>query len=171
MPPPMHQFLGHNGFPPQPSSGNVFLPPAAAAAAGVKFSLPQFKPGTNAGNPTHIGIQSGGSFVTAPIGYAPGTAVTSGSSMGNEDLVASQLKENQIYTTGQLVGHTYFIIILKKLPCMLICHTSLNTHDVLLYLKYSKLDLCLIAFIVSSSYFCPYVTSNSGIKTGHVSAD
>lgn len=104
MPPPMHQFLSHNGFSPQPSTGNVFLPPAAAAAAGVKFSLPQFKPGSNAGNPAHIGIQSGGSFITGPVGYAPGTAVTSGSSMGNEDLVASQLKENQIYTTGQLVS-------------------------------------------------------------------
>lgn len=97
--PPMHQFLGHNGFPPQPSTGNVYLPPAPA---GVKFSLPQFKPGNNAGNPTHIGIQPAGSFITAPVGYAQ--PVTSASSMGNEDLVASHLKENQIYTTGQLVG-------------------------------------------------------------------
>ncbi|XP_015900960.2 GBF-interacting protein 1-like [Ziziphus jujuba] len=102
MPPPMHQFLSHNGFTPQPSTGNMFLPPAAAASAGVKFPVQQFKSGSNAGNPTHIGIQSGSSFITAPVGYAPGTAVTSGSSIGNEDLLASQLKENQIYTTGQL---------------------------------------------------------------------
>ncbi|PON40128.1 GBF-interacting protein [Parasponia andersonii] len=95
--PPVHQFLSHNGFPPQPSSGNVYLPPPAA---GVKFSLPQFKPGSNAGNPTHIGMQPAGSFITAPVGYAQ--PVSSASSVGNEDLVASHLKENQIYTTGQL---------------------------------------------------------------------
>ncbi|EXC21509.1 hypothetical protein L484_014864 [Morus notabilis] len=98
MPPtPMHQFLSHNGFPPQPSTGNVYLPPAPT---GVKFSVPQFKPGNNAGNPTHIGIQSAGSFITSPVGYTQ--PVTSGSSVGNEDLVASHLKENQIYTTGQV---------------------------------------------------------------------
>lgn len=103
--PPIHQFLGHNGFPPQPSAGNIFLPPPpAAAAAGVKFPLPHFKTGVNAGNPTQYSIQSGGSFINTPGGYAPGSAVTSGSSVGNEDLGASQLKENHIYTTGQLVG-------------------------------------------------------------------
>lgn len=104
--PPVHQFLSHNGFPPQPSTGNVYLPPAAA---GVKFSLPPFKPGSNAGNPTHIGIQPAGSFISAPVGYAQ--PVSSGSSMGNEDLVASHLKENQIYTTGQLVSFHYFLTI------------------------------------------------------------
>jgi hypothetical protein len=30
--------------------------------------------------------------------------VNTGSSAGNEDTAVSQLKENQIYTTGQLVG-------------------------------------------------------------------
>ncbi|VVA18787.1 PREDICTED: GBF-interacting [Prunus dulcis] len=109
--PPIHQFLGHNGFPPQPSAGNVFLPPPpAAAAAGVKFPLPHFKTGVNAGNPTQYSIQSGGSFINTPGGYAPGSAVTSGSSVGNEDLGASQLKENHIYTTGQLTeGSTVWI--------------------------------------------------------------
>lgn len=108
--PPIHQFLGHNGFPPQPSNGNMFLPPSAAAAAGIKYSLPQFKPGTNVGNPTYVGIQSGSSFITTPVGYAPASAVLSGSSMDNEDIVASQLKESQIYTTGQLVGFTLLLI-------------------------------------------------------------
>lgn len=104
--PPMHQFLCHNGFHAQPSTGNIFLPPAAAAAVGVKYSLPQFKPGTNAGNLSHIGLQSGSSFITAPVGYGPASTVTSGSSMGNEDNVASQQKESQIYSTGQRVGFT-----------------------------------------------------------------
>ncbi|KAK7386019.1 hypothetical protein VNO78_32064 [Psophocarpus tetragonolobus] len=94
---PIHQFLSHNGFPQQPSAGNMYLP----AAAGIKFPLPQFKAGANTGNTTHIGIPSG-SFITPPVGYAPGQTVNTGSSTGNEDLAVSQLKENQIYTTGQL---------------------------------------------------------------------
>jgi hypothetical protein len=100
----MHQYLGHNGFPQQPSPGNVYLTPASLAAAGVKSSLPQLKPGANAGNPNHIGLPFGGSFIAPPVGYSPVSAVTSGSSTGIEDLATSQLKENHIYTAGQLVG-------------------------------------------------------------------
>ncbi|TKY57422.1 GBF-interacting protein 1-like protein [Spatholobus suberectus] len=94
---PIHQFLSHNGFPQQPSAGNMYLP----AAAGIKFPLPQFKAGANTGNAAHIGIPSG-SFITPPVGYAPSPTVNPGSSTGSEDLAVSQLKENQIYTTGQL---------------------------------------------------------------------
>ncbi|RDY08097.1 GBF-interacting protein 1 [Mucuna pruriens] len=94
---PIHQFLSHNGFPQQPSAGNMYLP----AAAGIKFPLPQFKAGANAGNAAHIGIPSG-SFITPPVGYAPSPTVNTGSSTGNDDLAVSQLKESQIYTTGQL---------------------------------------------------------------------
>ncbi|XP_020225023.1 GBF-interacting protein 1-like [Cajanus cajan] len=94
---PIHQFLSHNGFPQQPSAGNMYLP----AAAGIKFPLPQFKAGANTGNAAHIGIPSG-SFIAPPVGYAPSPTVNTGSSTGNEDLAVSQLKENQIYTTGQL---------------------------------------------------------------------
>ncbi|GAU28284.1 hypothetical protein TSUD_256120 [Trifolium subterraneum] len=97
---PMHQFLSHNGFPQQPSAGNMYLP-AAAAAAGIKFPLPQFKAGANTGNMAHIGIPSG-SYITPPVGYAPSQTVNTGSSAGTEDIAVSQLKENQIYTTGQL---------------------------------------------------------------------
>ncbi|KAM5582679.1 hypothetical protein ABKV19_002887 [Rosa sericea] len=106
--PPMHQFLSPNGFPPQPSA---YLPPTAPAAAGIKYPPPQFKAGSNAGNPPQYNIQSGGSFITTPAGYAPGSAVTSGSSVGNnEDLGASQSKESHIYTTGQLTeGSTVWI--------------------------------------------------------------
>ncbi|XP_061337604.1 GBF-interacting protein 1-like isoform X2 [Gastrolobium bilobum] len=99
---PIHQFLSHNGYPQQPSAGSMYLPTAAAAAAaGIKFPLPQFKAGANTGNTAHIGIPSG-SFISPPVGYAPSPTANSGSSTGNEDLAVSQLKENQIYTTGQL---------------------------------------------------------------------
>ncbi|XP_057725726.1 GBF-interacting protein 1-like [Arachis stenosperma] len=97
---PIHQFLSHNGFPQQPSAGNMYLPAAAAAAAGIKFPLPQFKAGANTGNSAHIGIPSG-SYINPPVGYAPSPAVNAGSSAGNEDISVSQLKENHIYTTAQ----------------------------------------------------------------------
>ena len=101
--PPIPQYLSHNGFPQQPSTGNVYLTPAPAP--GVKTSLPQLKPGTNTGNPAHIGLSFGGSFIAPPtVGYSPGSAVSSGSSTGIEDLSSSQMKENHVYTTGQLVG-------------------------------------------------------------------
>ncbi|KAE9614730.1 hypothetical protein Lal_00036165 [Lupinus albus] len=99
--PPMHQFLGPNAFPQQPSAGSMYLPAAAAAAAGIKFPVPQFKAGADTGNTAHIGIPSG-SFITPPVEYAAGPTVNTGSSTGNEDIAVSQLKENQIYRTGQL---------------------------------------------------------------------
>lgn len=87
MPPGIHQFLGHSGFPQQTPTGNIYLPtPAAApAAGGTKFSIPQYKPGSNTGNSTHIGIPT-----------------------VSEDLTPSQLKDNNSYATGQQVGVSYF---------------------------------------------------------------
>ncbi|XVF77018.1 hypothetical protein PTKIN_Ptkin14bG0006600 [Pterospermum kingtungense] len=100
---PMHQFLNPTALPQQPSTGNVYMPPGAAAA-GVKFPLPQFKPGTNAGNAAHLSIPSGYSpLASPPVGFNLAVpSVTSGSSASKEDLVASQLKENHVYTTGSL---------------------------------------------------------------------
>ncbi|KAL1127053.1 hypothetical protein V6Z11_A13G153300 [Gossypium hirsutum] len=100
---PMHQFLNPTGLPQQPSTGNVYMAPGATPP-GVKFPLPQFKPGTNAGNPAHLAIPSGyGPLTSPPIGFnLPLPSVTSGSSSSNEDIAALQFKENQIYTTGPL---------------------------------------------------------------------
>ncbi|KAJ1410819.1 UBA-like superfamily [Sesbania bispinosa] len=64
--------------------------------------FPNFVTGANAGNTAHIGIPSGSFITPPPVGYAPGPTVNTGSSTGNEDLAVSQLKENQIYTTGQV---------------------------------------------------------------------
>ncbi|CAI0437754.1 unnamed protein product [Linum tenue] len=106
---PMHQFLSHNGMPQQqPSPGSPYLTTAAAAAAaaatapGVKFPHnPQFKPGTGAANSAPIALPPFySSYGSSPIGFNPGLAVTSGTSASNEDLSASQLKENRILSTG-----------------------------------------------------------------------
>ncbi|KAJ4980608.1 hypothetical protein NE237_031445 [Protea cynaroides] len=101
-PPTIHHFLSNTAFPQQPPTGNVYPPPAAAAATGVKYSLSQYKPGSNASNSTHIGIATGyGPYSSSPAGYSPSPATTTGNSTGNEDLAASQFKENNIYITGQ----------------------------------------------------------------------
>ncbi|KAK8644035.1 hypothetical protein V6N13_013308 [Hibiscus sabdariffa] len=98
----MHQYLNLTGLPQQLPAGNLYMPPGAAAP-GVKFPLPQFKPGTNGGNPAHFTIPSGYGPLTPPVGFNLSVpSVTSGSSSGKEDLTASQLKENHIYTTGPL---------------------------------------------------------------------
>lgn len=120
---PIHQYISHNGFPQQPSAGNMYLP---AAAAGIKFPLQQFKAGANMGNTAHIGIPPG-SFISPSVGYAPSQTVNAGNSTGNEDLAVSQLKENHMLTTGQLVGPIpYFSISVSPFPFfdMIGDHTS-----------------------------------------------
>ncbi|KAI9382737.1 hypothetical protein POPTR_014G169900v4 [Populus trichocarpa] len=101
-PPSIHQFLSNGAFPQQPQAGSVYPAPASAAATGVKYSLPQYKPGTNTVNATHIGMPSGyGPYGSSPTGYNPNSAVTGGNTTTNEDLGASQFKENNVYITGQ----------------------------------------------------------------------
>ncbi|XP_044473576.1 GBF-interacting protein 1-like isoform X2 [Mangifera indica] len=104
--PPVHQFLSANGLPQQPSTGNVYLSSVAASAAatapGVKFPLSQFKPGSNAGNPAHMGIAAGYGSYGSSVGFNHITAAAPGKSTNNEDLTSSQLKDDQIYTTRPL---------------------------------------------------------------------
>ncbi|XP_021648944.2 GBF-interacting protein 1-like isoform X2 [Hevea brasiliensis] len=101
-PPGIHQFLGNGAFPQQPQAGSIYPAPPAAAAMGVKYSLPQYKPGTNTGNSTHIGMASGyGPYGSSQAGYSPSSAGTGGNSTTNEDLGASQFKESNVYITGQ----------------------------------------------------------------------
>ncbi|XP_012081521.1 GBF-interacting protein 1 isoform X2 [Jatropha curcas] len=101
-PPGIHQFLSNGAFPQQPQAGSIYPAPPAAAAMGVKYSLPQYKPGTNTGNSTHIGIASGyGPYGSSQAGYNPSSAATGGNSTTNEDLGASQFKDSNVYITGQ----------------------------------------------------------------------
>ncbi|XP_011008079.1 PREDICTED: flocculation protein FLO11 [Populus euphratica] len=101
-PPGIHQFLSNGAFPQQPQAGSVYPAPASAAAAGVKYALPQYKPGANTVNATHIGMPSGyGPYGSSPTGYNPNSAVTGGNTTTSDDLGASQFKENNVYITGQ----------------------------------------------------------------------
>ncbi|XP_008783011.2 GBF-interacting protein 1-like isoform X2 [Phoenix dactylifera] len=102
-PPALHHFLSNAAFPQQPPTGSVYPPPGASAAATpVKYSISQYKPGTNTGNSNLVGIPTGyGTYSSSPAGYTPNPAGSIGNSTGNEDLTASQFKENNVYMPGQ----------------------------------------------------------------------
>lgn len=103
-PPAIHQFLGNGAFPPQPQASAVYPPPSAAAATGMKYPLPQYKPGTNATNPAHIVMPGAyGAYGSSPAGYNPSSTATTGNSTSNEDLGPSQFKESNVYISGQQV--------------------------------------------------------------------
>ncbi|KAI3882507.1 hypothetical protein MKX03_000759 [Papaver bracteatum] len=99
-PPTIHHFLSNPAFPQQPPTGSVY--PSPAAASGIKYSFPHYKPGTNTGNSAHIGIPTGyGPYSSSSAGYGPSPATTAANSNGSEDRAASQSKENNVYITGQ----------------------------------------------------------------------
>ncbi|XP_020236785.1 GBF-interacting protein 1-like isoform X1 [Cajanus cajan] len=101
-PPAIHQFLGNGAFPQQPQASTVYPPPPAVAATGMKYPLPQFKPGVNAANPTHLVMPSAyGVYGSSAAGYNHNSAATAGNSTSNEDLGSSQFKENNVYIGGQ----------------------------------------------------------------------
>ncbi|KAJ6824574.1 GBF-interacting protein 1-like [Iris pallida] len=95
MPPTIHPFLSNAAFPQQTPTGSIYpAPGAAVAAAPAKYPVPQYKPATNTGNPSHVGM---------PVGYGTYSpnALTSGNSTGSEDHASSQYKENNVYIAGQ----------------------------------------------------------------------
>eukprot|EP00252_Welwitschia_mirabilis_P018353 TRINITY_DN4078_c0_g1_i1.p1 TRINITY_DN4078_c0_g1~~TRINITY_DN4078_c0_g1_i1.p1 ORF type:complete len:913 (+),score=238.17 TRINITY_DN4078_c0_g1_i1:523-3261(+) len=111
--PAMHSFVSNGTFPQLPA-GNSYPAAAAAAAAAasavggsgsyppapVKYSFPQYKPGS-AGNSPHLGVPAGygGGFASTPSGYSANPSVTSGNS--SEDIGGSQFKENNVFIAGQ----------------------------------------------------------------------
>ncbi|MBA0757469.1 hypothetical protein Gotri_020567 [Gossypium trilobum] len=99
--PAIHQFINNGVFPQQPQAGTVYPSVPAAPTTGVKFSLPQFKPGSNTPSSIHIGMPSGyGPYGSSPAGYNPSSAVATGNSTTNEDLSGAQFKESNVYVTG-----------------------------------------------------------------------
>ncbi|CAI8597899.1 unnamed protein product [Vicia faba] len=102
-PPAIHQYLGNGAFPQQPQASTVYPPPSAVAANGMKYPLPQYKPGTNAANSAHYVMPAAyGAYGSSPSGgYNPNSAETAGNSTSSEDLGSSQFKENNVYLNGQ----------------------------------------------------------------------
>ncbi|XP_074591422.1 GBF-interacting protein 1-like [Curcuma longa] len=102
-PPAVHHFLSSAAFPQQPLTGGMYPTPGAATpAAAVKYSLPQYKPGSNTGNSTIHGLPNVyGTYNSTQAGYTSVPAVSSGNSTTNEELGSSQFKENNVYISGQ----------------------------------------------------------------------
>ncbi|KHN40032.1 hypothetical protein glysoja_009409 [Glycine soja] len=101
-PPAIHQFMGNGAFPQQPQASTVYPPPPAVAPTGMKYPLPQFKPGANAANPTHLVMPSAyGVYGSSAAGYNHNSAAAAGNSTSNEDLGSSQFKESNVYIGGQ----------------------------------------------------------------------
>lgn len=97
MPPSANQFLCHNGFSQQASTGNLCVPPQAAAI-DVKFPISSmFKSGNIDPNLTHFAFPSVyGSLGSSSPGYGLSATLTPGSSSTNEDLTAPELKEKNM---------------------------------------------------------------------------
>ncbi|KAL3821617.1 hypothetical protein ACJIZ3_007522 [Penstemon smallii] len=97
-PPAIHQFLSNGTFPQQPQAGNLYPTPPGATA---KYSVSQYKQGSNTGNSTHVGMP--GSY--APYGlsmanYTPNPATAAVTSTSSEDVAPPQVKENNIHLNG-----------------------------------------------------------------------
>ncbi|KAK6142364.1 hypothetical protein DH2020_022712 [Rehmannia glutinosa] len=93
-PPGIHQFLSSGAFHQQPQGGSLYPTPPGTIA---KYSVSQFKQGSNTGSSTHIGVP--GSY--GPYGHSPANCTSSSvaavTSTPNENLAAPQGKENNIY--------------------------------------------------------------------------
>ncbi|XP_057526095.1 GBF-interacting protein 1-like isoform X4 [Amaranthus tricolor] len=102
--PSMPQFLGNNAFPQQAQEGSVYpvQPVVAVTPTAVKFPMSQCKPAGSAGNSMHMGMTGGyGPYGTSQAGYNSISVTAAGNSTANEDLIASQSKDNNLYITGQ----------------------------------------------------------------------
>ncbi|KAI3786414.1 hypothetical protein L1987_40067 [Smallanthus sonchifolius] len=98
-PPAIHQFLSNNVFPQQPQAGSMSPGPPVGTP---KYPLPQYKTGSNTGNPINIAMPgSYGPYGLNPAGYNSGSSATAGNSTSNEDLGGSQFMESNVYITGQ----------------------------------------------------------------------
>ncbi|XP_057529349.1 GBF-interacting protein 1-like isoform X2 [Amaranthus tricolor] len=102
VPPTMHQYFGHATFPPPLPTGGMYIP-SPLAASGIKISPPSFKPGTNTGNQTTVGVPPGyGAYNISQAGFNQNASLAYGSSSNAEDIGTPALMENKIYPGQQL---------------------------------------------------------------------
>ncbi|KAK9091823.1 hypothetical protein Syun_026734 [Stephania yunnanensis] len=104
--PIIHHFLSNTSFPQQLPAANVYPAPLGTTATGVEFPAPQCKPGTNLGNSMPANF---GHYNALSSGYSTiNTAITNLN--GDEELMTSQFKENNVYANGhQTEGSTMWI--------------------------------------------------------------
>ncbi|XP_049412967.1 GBF-interacting protein 1-like isoform X2 [Solanum stenotomum] len=94
----IHQLLSNGAFSQQPQAGGIYPPPPSAVP---RYSLSQYRPGANVGNPAHMGVPGTyAPYGSSPVNYNPSSATTTGNP-SNEDLSASQFQESNAYLSGQ----------------------------------------------------------------------
>ncbi|KAL3633668.1 hypothetical protein CASFOL_022430 [Castilleja foliolosa] len=99
-PPAIHQFLSNGAFPQQPQPGSLY--PTASPGTNAKYSVSQFKQGSNTGSSTHLGVPGNyGPYGLSVPNYNSGSATAAVTSTTNEDNAATQAKENNVYVNGQ----------------------------------------------------------------------
>ncbi|KAL6529839.1 hypothetical protein OROGR_015462 [Orobanche gracilis] len=99
-PPAIHQFLSNGAFPQQPQVGSGLY--TTATGTNAKYSVSQYKQGTNIGSSTHIGLPGNyGPYGLSMPNYSSGSDTTVVTSTSNEDIAPHQAKENNVYVSGQ----------------------------------------------------------------------
>ncbi|XP_057466037.1 GBF-interacting protein 1-like isoform X1 [Actinidia eriantha] len=97
--PPFYVPLSNGAFPQQPQASGIY---PALPGGTSKYSLPQYKVGSNTGNSTHVAVAGNfGPYSSSPAGYNPSSTSTAGNSPANEDLATSQFKDSNVYISGQ----------------------------------------------------------------------
>ncbi|KAG5596479.1 hypothetical protein H5410_037711 [Solanum commersonii] len=95
----IHQLLSNGAFSQQPQAGGIYPPPPSAVP---RYSLSQYRPGANVGNPAHMGVPGTyAPYGSSPVNYNPSSATTTGNPASNEDFSASQFQESNVYLSGQ----------------------------------------------------------------------
>ncbi|KAK4397727.1 GBF-interacting protein 1 [Sesamum angolense] len=97
-PPAIHQFLSNGAFPQQPQAGSLY---PTAPGTTAKYSVSQYKQGTNTGSST-LGVPGNyGPYGLSMANYTSSSATAAVSSTSNEDVSAPQVKESNVYVSGQ----------------------------------------------------------------------
>ncbi|CAA0836997.1 Kinase-related protein of unknown function (DUF1296 [Striga hermonthica] len=99
-PPTIHQFLSNGAFPQQPQAGAGLY--QSAPGTNAKFPVSQYKQGPNTGSSAHIGLPGNyGPYGLSMSNYTSGSVTATVTSTSNEDISAAQVKDNNVYATGQ----------------------------------------------------------------------
>ncbi|KAL0362095.1 UNVERIFIED_CONTAM: GBF-interacting protein 1 [Sesamum calycinum] len=109
VPPAIHQFLSNGAFPQQPQAGSLY---PTAPGTTAKYSVSQYKQGTNTGSST-LGVPGNyGPYGLSMANYTSSSATAAVSSTSNEDV--SALKSRKIMSTS--VANRMKVLVFGLLP-------------------------------------------------------
>lgn len=99
LPPTIHPYLSNGAFPQQPQAGSLY---PTAPGTTAKYSVSQYKQGSNTGSSTHMGLPGNyGIYGLSMANYSSGSATQAVTSTSNDDNSTSQHKENNGYVSNQ----------------------------------------------------------------------